>query len=54
VPQFTTDSKVWRREHAIAEIAKSAALGRDKSTSAIASRAQRLEFNQENSWRDLR
>ena len=39
VPQFATDSKVWRREHVIAEIAKSVALGRDKSTSAIASRA---------------
>ena len=43
-PQFATDSKVWQREHAIAEIAKSGALGHDKSTSAIAGRTQRLEF----------
>jgi len=44
VPKFVTDSKAWRREHAAAEIAKSAALGRDKSPSAVASRDQRLEF----------
>jgi len=44
VPQFATDSKVWRREHATAETAKAAVPGRDKSISAIASRRQRLEF----------
>jgi NAD(P)H dehydrogenase (quinone) len=44
VPQFASDSKVWRREHATAETAKAAVPGRDKPISAIASRYQRLEF----------
>jgi hypothetical protein len=43
-PQFATDSKVWRREHAIADAAKLPALGRNKASSAITSQAQRLEF----------
>jgi hypothetical protein len=43
-PQFATDSKAWRREHAITEIAKSSALGRNNPISATAGRDQRLEF----------
>jgi uncharacterized protein YbjT (DUF2867 family) len=42
-PQFATESKVWRREHAISEIAIPA-LGRNNPTSVVASRDQRLEF----------
>jgi hypothetical protein len=30
-PQFATDSKVWRREHAIANAANSAVSGSDKA-----------------------
>jgi uncharacterized protein YbjT (DUF2867 family) len=43
-PQFSIESKVWRREHAGAEIVKPAALGRDNTVSTIAGRDQRLEF----------
>jgi len=43
VPHFATDSKVWRREHAIAEIGKPAAPGRDEFTGVIVSRDQRLQ-----------
>ena len=32
-PQFATDSKVWRREHAIADAAKPAAPGSEKALS---------------------
>ena len=41
-PQFSTDSKVWRREHGVTEPAKSAAAVPTKATSGT-SRAQWLE-----------
>jgi len=44
VPQFATDSKVWRREHAIADNFSSAALGHGKAPVAATSRGQSLEF----------
>src|SRR6266851_1448544 len=44
VPQFATDSKVWRREHAIADNFSPAALGHGKAPVAATSRGQSLEF----------
>ena len=44
VPQFAPDSTVWRREHAIADIAKAAGLGHDRPHSASTNRVQSLEF----------
>jgi NAD(P)H dehydrogenase (quinone) len=44
VPQFATDSKVWRREHAIADNFSPAALGHAKAPVAATSRGQSLEF----------
>ncbi len=44
VPQFATDSKVWRREHAIANNFSPAALGHGKTPVAAAGRGQSLEF----------
>ncbi|HEX4166353.1 MAG TPA: NmrA family NAD(P)-binding protein [Bryobacteraceae bacterium] len=41
VTQFATDSKIWRREHAIANAPPP---GRDKAPTAMTSHAQRLEF----------
>ena len=43
-PQFAPDSRVWRREHAIADAARAAAPGRDKAPTAITSQGQTLEF----------
>ena len=43
-PQFATGSKVWRREHFIADDAKPAAPGRDKTHLATTGRSQLLEF----------
>src|SRR5499427_397585 len=43
-PQFATDSKVWQREHFIADGAKPAASGRDKAHLATTGRSQLLEF----------
>jgi NAD(P)H dehydrogenase (quinone) len=37
-PQFAAESKVWRREHAVADAAKPAAPGRDNARSAATSR----------------
>jgi len=42
--QFAPDSKVWRREHAIADIGKPATPGSDKAPVIAFSRGQRLEF----------
>ena len=44
VPQFATDSKVWRREHTIADNFSPAALGHGKAPVAATSRGQSLEF----------
>ncbi len=44
VPQFATDSKVWRREHAIADNFSPAARGHGKAPVAATSRGQSLEF----------
>ena len=44
VPQFATDSKVWRREHAIADNFSPAAVGHGKAPVAATSRGQSLEF----------
>jgi uncharacterized protein YbjT (DUF2867 family) len=44
VPQFAPDSTVWRREHAIADIAKPAGLGHDRPHSSSTNRVQSLEF----------
>jgi uncharacterized protein YbjT (DUF2867 family) len=44
VPQFATDSKVWRREHSIANAAKATPPPRDKAPITAASHGQRLEF----------
>jgi hypothetical protein len=44
VPQFATDSKVWRREHSIANAAKATPPPRDKAPITTASHGQRLEF----------
>jgi hypothetical protein len=41
-PQFATESKVWRREHSITDLAKSVASVHTKATSAT-SRTQWLE-----------
>jgi len=38
VPQFATDSKVWRREHAIADNFSPAALGHGEAPVAATSR----------------
>ena len=43
-PQFAPDSKVWRREHAVADIAKPAMPGSAKAPIIATSRDQRLEF----------
>ena len=43
-PQFAPDSKVWRREHAIANITKPAMPGSAKAPIIATSRGQRLEF----------
>ena len=43
-PQFATDSKVWRREHAIADTAKPAVPAGNKAPITVTSRGQRLEF----------
>jgi hypothetical protein len=43
-PHFTPDSNVWRREHAIADTTKAAALERDNTHSATTNRVQSLEF----------
>ncbi|HEV2385684.1 MAG TPA: NmrA family NAD(P)-binding protein [Candidatus Acidoferrales bacterium] len=43
-PQFATESKVWRREHATANTAKPAAPGSDNVPIPATSRGQRLEF----------
>jgi uncharacterized protein YbjT (DUF2867 family) len=44
VPQFATDSNVWRREHSIANAAKAPSPGRDKVPITATSHGQRLEF----------
>jgi len=44
VPQFAPDSKVWRREHAIADTLKPAAPGHGRAPIAATSRGQWLEF----------
>ena len=38
VPQFAPESRIWRREHIIADAAKPAALSRDEARSADTSR----------------
>ena len=43
-PQFATDSKVWRREHAIADAAKPAVPGSYKTLVTAINLGQRLEF----------
>ena len=43
-PQFATESKVWRREHAIADNFSPAALGHGKAPVAATSGGQSLEF----------
>jgi len=43
-PQFATDSKVWRREHLIADAAKPAVPGSDKTPITAINLGQRLEF----------
>jgi uncharacterized protein YbjT (DUF2867 family) len=43
VPQFATDSRVWRREHAIKNATKAEPLDRGKTPITAASRGQRLE-----------
>jgi hypothetical protein len=43
-PQFAPESKVWRREHAIADAAKSAAPGRDRARPVTAGRSQSTMF----------
>jgi NAD(P)H dehydrogenase (quinone) len=44
VPQFALDSKVWRREHAIADTSRTTALERDNTRSSTTNRVQSLEF----------
>ena len=43
-PQFATDSKVWRREHAIPDAAQLLMPDSDKALITATSRGQRLEF----------
>jgi uncharacterized protein YbjT (DUF2867 family) len=43
-PQFAPDSKIWQREHAIADDAKPATPGRHKASIDTTSYGQRLEF----------
>ena len=43
-PQFAPDSKIWQREHAVAEDARPAAPGRAKTPIATTSYGQKLEF----------
>jgi NAD(P)H dehydrogenase (quinone) len=43
-PRFVRESKVWRREHDIADTTKTAALERDNTRSATTNRVQSLEF----------
>ena len=43
-PQFATDSKVWRREHAIANAAQATPPGYEKAPVAATGHGQRLEF----------
>jgi len=44
VPQFATDSKVWRREHAIADNFSSPVPAHGKAPVASTGRGQSLEF----------
>jgi hypothetical protein len=44
VPQFATDSNIWRREHSIANAAKPTPPPRDKAPITAASHGQRVEF----------
>jgi hypothetical protein len=44
VPQFATDSKVWRREHAIADNFSPPPPGHGKAPIPATSRGQSLEF----------
>jgi NAD(P)H dehydrogenase (quinone) len=44
VPQFANDSKVWRREHAIADNFSPPALGRGKAPIPATSHGHALEF----------
>jgi hypothetical protein len=43
-PQFATDSKVWRREHAIVDAAQLLVPDSDQALITATSRGQRLEF----------
>jgi NAD(P)H dehydrogenase (quinone) len=43
-PQFAPESRIWQREHAIAEDAKLATRGGDKASIATTSYGQKLEF----------
>ena len=43
-PQFAPDSRVWQREHAIADDGKTTAPGRDNARLAATSHARSLEF----------
>jgi hypothetical protein len=43
-PEFAPDSKVWRREHAVAGTAKAVTQGHDNPRSAASNRVQSLEF----------
>ena len=43
-PQFAPESKLWRREHAVAEAATPAAPGSAKAGPATVSRGPKLEF----------
>jgi len=43
-PQFAPESEVWRREHAMSNVTKTTAPGRDKARPVVTSPAQSLEF----------
>jgi hypothetical protein len=43
-PQFAPDSKIWQREHPVADDSKPATPGRDKLDVAKTSYGQTLEF----------
>jgi NAD(P)H dehydrogenase (quinone) len=43
-PQFAPESEVWRREHAMLNVTKTTAPGRDKARPVVTSPAQSLEF----------
>jgi hypothetical protein len=49
VPQFATDSKVWRREHAIADNFSPAALAHRKALSPSAAAVNRWNSRKETS-----